>query len=389
MRPAIEAAAGRDPAPVKQTTRPVGDSQSLLLSVLSLTDDGVVIVDADGMVTEINDAATTMLGWNDAGSALGRPVDDVIDRANPTDGFGRPMASDELRQRVSARPLGVRARLRPPRRRAPRSVRISMAPASADSRSSCSGTSARSSQPRTPRISTSAPPTSPWTRSTSPSLTPCVSSTPTTAPRRQSGWSREALADRTLDDLVPLLDLRSIRHAIDGDDIGGSALPTTVPTVLRARNGDLRPVDVLLQPLELDGGGSQILAVARDATERVESQAKLQRLVQQERVRTAELEATLAAIGDAVVVCDVDGSVILANPATHEVFAHARIRTYADLLAVLDDPDGRAPALGAPDRQGPVEVMVRGRPERWLELSAFPVASPTEDAPGRHDLPRP
>jgi PAS domain S-box-containing protein len=119
----------------------------------------------------------------------------------------------------------------------------------------------------------------------------------------QSGWSREALTGRSLSDLVPLLDLGSIRQAIDSD---GTAMPqpSTTPTVLRARSGELRPVDVLIQQLSLDAGDPRLLAVVRDATERVESQAKLQRLVQQERARTAELEATLTAIGDAVVVCD-------------------------------------------------------------------------------------
>jgi PAS domain S-box-containing protein len=198
---------------------------------------------------------------------------------------------------------------------------------------------------------------------------------------RQSGWSREALTGRTLDDLVPLLDLGPMPET--GANGGASTpRPTTIATVLRARGGELRPVDVLIQRLDRDHGQAQLLAVVRDATERVESQAKLQRLVQQERARTAELESTLAAIGDAVIVCDVDGNVTLANPATHDILAHTRIRTYAELLTLLDDPDDRAPRLGAVEGQGPVEIMLRGRPGRWLEVSAFPVVGPSDATPG-------
>ena len=47
--------------------------------------------------------------------------------------------------------------------------------------------------------------------------------------------------------------------------------------------------------------------------------------------------------------------------------------TYADILAQLDDPDGLAPALGAPG--GPVELRdAGGDRERWVEISTYPVA---------------
>ena len=168
-----------------------------------------------------------------------------------------------------------------------------------------------------------------------------------------------------------MLDLGSIRESLDRD--GAASQSDDHRDRAPCPDGDLRPVDVLLQPLDLDARAAQLLAVVRDATERVESQAKLQRLVQQERARTAELESTLAAIGDAVIVCDLEGNVALANPATHDVLAHAR------------DPDLHRPAGGprrpgrsrsaprAAERQGPVELMLRSRPGRWLELSAFPV----------------
>jgi signal transduction histidine kinase len=86
-------------------------------------------------------------------------------------------------------------------------------------------------------------------------------------------------------------------------------------------------------------------------------------------------------MGEGLVVCDAEGRITLANPAAQGLFADAGIRTYADILALLDDPDHRAPALG--DRGGPVDLRVSGPEERWLELSTYPVSaegSPKGDA---------
>jgi signal transduction histidine kinase len=123
------------------------------------------------------------------------------------------------------------------------------------------------------------------------------------------------------------------------------------------------------------------VAIARDISDRVEAQARLQRLAEAEHARAAELNAVIRAMGEGLVVCDAEGRITLANPAAQGLFADAGIRTYADILALLDDPDHRAPALG--DRGGPVDLRVSGPEERWLELSTYPVSaegSPKGDA---------
>jgi PAS domain S-box-containing protein len=282
--------------------------------------------------------------------------------------MGLPIAGDEISRRAAASPLGVRAYLRSGRRERSRPVRISTASA-ADGELVVilRDLSALVAAEDTAHL---------YKRTADAALDAIYLADADTlsivyangGAARQSGWPTERLVGRALGELVPLLDL-------------GRNEPTTVPTVLRGRNGELRPVDVLVQPLELDSNEAHVLVVVRDATERVESQAKLQRLVQQERARTAELEATLAAIGDAVVVCDADGTVTLANPATHDLLGRARPRTYGDLVALLEDPDV-APRLGAASAQGPVELRLRGRTERWLEVSAFPVVGPPDGPPG-------
>ncbi len=351
---------------MRQATRVTSDA-SVLRSILALTDDGVVLCDPDGSVSEMNEAAGAMLGCTTT-SALGRPFEDIVERARPSDAMGLPLAGDEIERRAAASPLGVRVYLRPGRRERSRPIRISTAPAADGERvlilrdlsALVAAEDAAHLYKRTVDVALDA-------------IYLAVADTlsivyANEGAARQSGWPTEMLIGRALGELVPLLDL-------------GRPEPTTVPTVLRGRNGELRPVDVLVQPLEIDSSEAHVLVVVRDATERVEAQAKLQRLVQQERARTAELEATLAAIGDAVVVCDVDGRVTLANPATHDVMGRARLRTYGDLLALLEDPD-RAPRLGAGSAEGPVELRLRGRTERWLEVSAFPVVGPPDEPPG-------
>ncbi len=69
---------------MEPTTGIATDSHDVLLSVLSLTDDGIVVSDAAGVVAEINEAGAAMLGWADAASAIGRSIDEVLHRSNPS-----------------------------------------------------------------------------------------------------------------------------------------------------------------------------------------------------------------------------------------------------------------------------------------------------------------
>jgi PAS domain S-box-containing protein len=163
--------------------------------------------------------------------------------------------------------------------------------------------------------------------------------------------------------------------------LAGRLESRTVTLTLRHRSGGKLPVEVLLQYIELPSEAGRIVAIARDISDRVEAQARLQRLAEAEHARAAELNAVIRAMGEGLVVCDAEGRITLANPAAQGLFADAGIRTYADILALLDDPDHRAPALG--DRGGPVDLRVSGPEERWLELSTYPVSaegSPKGDA---------
>jgi PAS domain S-box-containing protein len=193
-----------------------------------------------------------------------------------------------------------------------------------------------------------------------------------------------------------VLELDATAIAVDLDEpqlralieplLAGRLESRTVTLSLRHRAGGQLPVEVLLQYIELPSEAGRIVAIARDISDRVEAQARLQRLAEAEHARAAELNAVIRAMGEGVVVCDADGRITLANPAAQALFADAGIRTYDDILALLDDADDEAPALGA--RGGPIDLRVRGPEERWLEVSTYPVApesSGRAEAPGTRE----
>jgi signal transduction histidine kinase len=91
-----------------------------------------------------------------------------------------------------------------------------------------------------------------------------------------------------------------------------------------------------------------------------------------ERVRAAELRAVIEAMSEAVLVCDGSGKVSLTNPAADALFGAGTVATYDDLFDRFDLPDRGLAALDPP--LGPVEVRLRNRRDRWLELQVHPVA---------------
>lgn len=142
-----------------------------------------------------------------------------------------------------------------------------------------------------------------------------------------------------------------------------------------ARGDGGRPVEVLIQRLEIPGEGPGLVAIARDMRDRVEAQARLERLAEAEHARAAELNAVIRAMGDGVVVCDDTGRITLANPSARELFRDVVVLSYADILDQLHDPEGRAPGLGRLDE--PVTLPTRLRPVRWIEVATYPVEAAT------------
>jgi PAS domain S-box-containing protein len=185
------------------------------------------------------------------------------------------------------------------------------------------------------------------------------------------GRTRDELVGKRYETLLRPAEAARI-PAIVGPLVAGERAALTV--MLDYQRADAQPaaVEVVLQPVDLPGSPRAIVAIARDVRERIEVQVRLQRLAQAEHARAAELNAVIRAMGEAVVVCAADGTITLTNPAGERLFPDVEERTYGEILDQLSDPDRTAPALGT--FGGPVEIQTRADPDRWIELSTYPVS---------------
>ena len=157
----------------------------------------------------------------------------------------------------------------------------------------------------------------------------------------------------------------------------GAPTPGALQVPLRRADGSTVAVEVLLQCMTLPGEPERWIATARDIGERLKIASRLQKLADQEHARAAELNAVIRAIGDGVVVCAPDGRITLANPAGEALFPDIQELTYADILGQLADPEGVAPNLGR--QGGPTVLPTVGSPDRWIEVSTYPVAPHAAD----------
>src|SRR6478752_7895975 len=181
---------------------------------------------------------------------------------------------------------------------------------------------------------------------------------------------RDTMFGRSFADLVRPTDAARLAGFID-QIAAGRRIAATVMTEIQSASGPPLSLEVVLQPLATEGGPPAIIAIARDVTDRIEVQVRLQRLAQAEHARAAELNAVIRAMGEAVVVCAADGRTVLANPAAESLFPDVEEATYGDILAQLHDPAGAAPTLGMPG--GPVVLPTRDDPDRWIEIATYPV----------------
>jgi two-component system sensor histidine kinase BarA len=161
--------------------------------------------------------------------------------------------------------------------------------------------------------------------------------------------------------------------------VDGRIESRTLRMSLQGTDGAI-PVEILFQRVDLPGEPGGVVAIARDVRERVDAQARLHRLAEAEHARAAELNAVIRAMGDGVVVCGPDGRITLSNPAARELFPSAEAYGYDDILAQLSDPDGLAPRLGGPG--GPVQLATKDDPDRWIEVTTYPVGADRADTPG-------
>jgi signal transduction histidine kinase len=107
----------------------------------------------------------------------------------------------------------------------------------------------------------------------------------------------------------------------------------------------------------------------------IDARAKLGWAAHVERIRAAELQAVIEAMGEPVLVFDAHGQVNLTNPAADRLLQGRSVTSLDDLLGRFGVSLGEAAA-------GPVELHLPGPPEVWLELRAYPVPGPSSRAEG-------
>ena len=181
------------------------------------------------------------------------------------------------------------------------------------------------------------------------------------------GRSREELVGQRFETLLKPAEAARV-PSIVGPLVSGELAASTVMLDYQRADGRSAAVEVVLQPVDLPGSARGIVAIARDVRERIEVQVRLQRLAQAEHARAAELNAVIRAMGEAVVVCAADGTITLTNPAGERLFPDVEERTYADILAQLNDPDGRRAAArrrsAGRSRSGPARIPSAGSSSR-------------------------
>lgn len=133
--------------------------------------------------------------------------------------------------------------------------------------------------------------------------------------------------------------------------------------------GDFGPADEAIL-VQLARMASVAVENARLYRAAVEARAKLGWAAHIERIRAAELQAVIDAMGEAVIVFEARGRVNFTNPAADAMFEGRPVQSLADLGARLDGPAGWRAG------RDPVELRLRDRPACWIELRLYDVPGP-------------
>ena len=116
---------------------------------------------------------------------------------------------------------------------------------------------------------------------------------------------------------------------------------------------------------------ANVLAAAR---ERQNDDDRLAALAVAEQARAAQLKVVIESIGDAVVVFDAMGSVVLSNPAADAMLSGHLADGLAGVMRAFAWPTEQDPAALSPG-QGVEIQLADDSAGRWLEVSAFPVVA--------------
>lgn len=198
----------------------------------------------------------------------------------------------------------------------------------------------------------------------------------------QGGYTLATVGPVVLDDLSTETRFRSPALLADHGVVSGLTVVIGSPTapygVLGAHTDAHRVF------AEDDVNFLQAVAnVLAAAIERQQNEDRLNRLAVAEQDRAAQLKAVIESIGAAVVVCDVLGDVLLANPAAELLLGERLGGGQAAILGAFEWEPDRAMNDLEPGEGIELRFDKGASREQWIELSAFPVAgNEPRTAPG-------
>jgi PAS domain S-box-containing protein len=196
-----------------------------------------------------------------------------------------------------------------------------------------------------------------------------------------SGYSREEMASRQAHELFHHHDPAGTPYARSGcpiaralDEMRGVA---PYDDVFIRKDGTALPVRAAASPILRDGMPFATIVEVQDATEEHRALAALKAAAAVDLDRAAKLQALIAAMQEAVVVVEPDGSVSVANPAARTLFGKT-VASMPGLKRHLAEPV--PPLWPLPDGSvGP--VMCRMRHEaRWLEVRGYGIERPGDES---------
>lgn len=139
-----------------------------------------------------------------------------------------------------------------------------------------------------------------------------------------------------------------------------------------------------------------VATVLAAAYQREQNEDRLNSLAIAEQSRAAQLKAVIRSIGDAVVVSDASGAILLSNPAAEHLLGDRLAGGLSEIERAFEWPDGtsiegllrggvvevrvvRPPEQTAAHPDGTLDPTAIGDGDRWIELSAYPVLGPDQE----------
>ncbi|OPZ87988.1 MAG: Sporulation kinase E [bacterium ADurb.Bin429] len=207
------------------------------------------------------------------------------------------------------------------------------------------------------------------------------------------GYTREEFVRLTVPEIEATETAKKVKQHITDITARGSA---AFETQHRSKGGAVFDIEVRANVIHF-GGRPALIAIWHDITARKQAEAERERLLHAIEQWAAEMDTTISAIADGVIIYGPDGVIVRMNAATREILemtdaiaalsiperiAYYAIKTATGTRVALEDyPPVRA-LHGETVRGMVLSVTPDGDTRRWLSVSATPILTPDGDLLG-------